>query len=228
MKNQIVCFEKETGKALIEENYILTCGLEKEKPALQKIRAHAMACLLQVLEQTEIRALVSSYDASCVEDGKLVVEGEQFSCPAVRAEMRGDILSVISFVVTVGEISLEDSRVLNQAYFDIGGTAMVDAARDLLQMWIRNQYESAYVSVPFGPGFYGMPASDVTKFFRFMDCGKIGIRLLPSGFMLPAKSCVGFYLVSEQEESLPVMDCAHCLGKGKMCNYCKAGRTLKR
>lgn len=229
MKNQVVNLDKQLGKQLVEKNYILTCGLQKDKPSLKKMRSHAMECLLKVWNNAEIKSIVSFYGPDCIGNGELVIENEHFTCPVIDRSMSDDAVGVISFALTVGDVFFDDKRILNQAYFDISGTSIVDAARDLLQDWIIQQYgdKDYYVSKSFGPGFYGMPATDVIKIFHFMDCSRIGIELLPSGFMLPAKSCVGFYLISSKEEKLPVMDCAHCMGKGKMCNYCKAGRDNK-
>lgn len=228
MKNEVIYFDKDAGMQLIEENYIVTCGLNKNKAALQKMRPHAMKCLREVMKTAEIKAVISEYGAECIGSGELIIENEHFVCPALHKEMIDEIIAVIPFAVTAGDIYSDDERVLNQAYFDIGGTAVTDAARDLLQNRISEKYgKGAFVSSSFGPGFYGMPALDVVKIFKFLDCDKIGISLLQSGFMFPAKSCVGFFIVSSREENLPVMDCEHCFGRGKMCNYCKAGRISR-
>lgn len=228
MKNDVIRLDKTRGARLIEQNYILTCGLDKDKPALKKIYPHAMECLDAVMKKADIRAVVSEYSPECIRNGELVIEQEHFPCPALKGKISSGIISVICFAITSGDIYTDNIRVLDQAYFDIGGTAVTDAGRDLLRAKIAENFtESVFVSTSFGPGFYGMPASDVVKFFRLLDCGSIGITLLPSGFMLPAKSCVGFFIISKKQEALPVMDCKSCLGKGKMCYYCKAGRQAR-
>lgn len=226
MKNQVIAWDSLLGNALIEDYFIHMCGLHKDKAALQKKKAYAMQCLKNVLEQSVIYTLVSSYNASCISGREIRIADQIFVCPALDTVSPENVIALYTFALTCGDTKAPDSRVLQQAYYDISGTAIADAARDLLQHWIWKQYEAEkyIVSDAFGPGFYGMPATDVEKFFQFMDCERIHLSLMPSGFMLPAKSCVGFFLVTKTAADLPALDCAHCLGHGKTCNYCKAGR----
>lgn len=225
MKNHVVAWDSMVGKELIEAYYLRICGFHKNKASLQKKKAYAVECLQNVLGQSKTLAIVSSYDGSVITDEGLQIENCSFSCPQLATVKAENVIALYAFALTVGDAEAPETRVLQQAFYDIGGTAIADAARDLLQMWIKRQYRlECCVSDSFGPGFYGMASSDVRKFFTFLDCDKIGLHLMPSGFMMPAKSCVGFYLVTKSEADLPKLDCSHCLSHGKMCNYCKAGR----
>jgi hypothetical protein len=105
-------------------------------------------------------------------------------------------------------------------------TAFVDVARDLLQNYITNTftYKSYAISDSFGPGFFGMPASDTLKFFSILDAEKIGASIRPGGLMIPVKSYAGFFLVTDKEESLSSKDCDSCMSNRKTCSYCKSGR----
>jgi len=226
LKNQVIVWDSSIGKKLIKENYIDICGLNKNRAALQKKSQYALECLYKALEQSEIKLLVSSYDNTCIHDGKIEIDGCDFNCSSLIGIDRDQIISLYTFVLTAGNIESQSARVLEQAFYDISGTAIADAARDMLAIWIKKQYpeDSCYVSHCFGPGFFGMPAIDTAKFFQFMECSKIGLTMLPSGFMMPPKSCAGFYLVTKEKSDLPEFDCANCMVKGKQCNYCRAGR----
>lgn len=226
MKNQVIVWDSALGKTLIEDNYIHICGLNKNHASLQKKKGYALDCLYHVLEQSNMNILVSSYEGTCIHDGIIEIEGCTFDCPSFVNLPSDRIIALYTFALTAGDTESPSMRVLEQAFYDISGTAIADAARDMLRIWIEHQYaeQSCFVSPCFGPGFFGMSASDVSKFFKFMECHRIGLTMLPSGFMMPAKSCVGFYLVTKEKSDLPELDCAHCLGHGKLCNYCKAGR----
>lgn len=226
MKNQMVSWDSMTERELIEDYYLQICGFQNGKASLQKKKPYAMECLQDVLRQAQILALVSSYDAECITKDGIQIDDCAFSCPAMQTVQQERVIALYAFALTAGDAEAPEARVLQQAFYDISGTAIADTARDLLQLWIQRQYpeNTCFVSDSFGPGFYGMPALDVRKFFTFLDCEKIGLQLMPSGFMMPSKSCVGFYLVTKSESDLPALDCVHCMGHGKQCNYCKAGR----
>ena len=225
MKNHIVTWDSRIAQELIESYYLRIGGFYKSKASLQKKKAYALECLQNVLQQSKILAIVSSYDGSAILNREIQLEGCSFACPEMETVQPKNVVALYAFALTAGDIESPEARVLEQAFYDIGGTAITDAARDLLKLWIQKQHlPECYVSDSFGPGFYGMAATEVRKFFTILDCEKIGLKIMPSGFMIPAKSCVGFYLVTTTKEDLPALDCAHCLGHGKMCNYCKAGR----
>lgn len=126
VKNDVIRLDKTRGARLIEQNYILTCGLCKDKPAIKKIYPHAMECLDAVMKKADIKAVVSEYAPECIRPGELVIEQEHFSCPALE-KISSEIISVICFAITSGDIYTDNIRVLDQAYFDICGTAVTDA-----------------------------------------------------------------------------------------------------
>jgi hypothetical protein len=77
-----------------------------------------------------------------------------------------------------------------------------------------------YVSDSIGPGYYGLGLESVTTFFQLLPCESIGMKLV-HGSLWPAKSAVGFYLVSKEDLSIPKKDCKNCLAAGKSCEFCK-------
>jgi hypothetical protein len=82
------------------------------------------------------------------------------------------------------------------------------------------QKSRIYVSDSIGPGYHGLGVESVATFFQLLPCESIGMELV-HGSLWPAKSAVGFYLVSKEDLSIPKKDCKNCLAEGKSCEFCK-------
>ena len=69
-----------------------------------------------------------------------------------------------------------------------------------------------------------MEAGQISKFFSLLRAEKIKMELLENGFMSPAKSYAGFFIVTDDVQLLPGKDCEYCMSSGRTCVYCKNGR----
>jgi hypothetical protein len=131
----------------------------------------------------------------------------------------------ITQVVFYG-LCLEDSQTegagedfLEEFYLDAWKLALLYAGQDWLRNKILEKYQ-LYVSDSIGPGYHGLGVESVTTFFQLLPCESIGMKLV-HGSLWPAKSAVGFYLVSKDDLSIPKKDCKNCLAAGKSCEFCK-------
>lgn len=226
MKNVVIRLDKALCKAKAKEYFMDICGLYKRKDISPRLLEESLQVLGDVYDRIEINAIYSRYDASSFGEGELVFEGRVFRCPALSRVRKDNVLEVITYLLTIGDVKILGERVLYQVYQDIWQTAFVDAGRDLLKDHIRSviHHKTCAVSDTFGPGFFGMPATDTEKFFQILDAKRIGTRVRPDGLMIPLKSYVGFLLVTREEENLSSKDCENCLSSRKTCSYCKTGR----
>lgn len=226
MKNVIVALDKNKGKARAQQYFREICGHYQSEKFNQKHLDESLRTLDDIYDNIHINAIFSKYEGHCVSGDELTCDDTTFQCRALSQVDSQDILDVYIYLLTIGEMDTDCGRVLYQAYYDIWQTAFVDVGRDLLQEYISNSvtHETFAISDSFGPGFFGMPATDMGKFFHILKADEIGARLNSSGVMLPAKSYAGFFLVTKKEESLPAKDCENCFAGVKTCSYCKSGR----
>lgn len=226
MKNIIVQLDKEEGQARAREYFMDTCGLYRRADINPKHIAESLGTFDEVYDHIDIRAVFSRYDRGSVQGDRLVCDGVDFQCRALSQVPVEDVLEVYIYLLTVGDVKPTSERVVFQVYCDMWQTVFVDVGRDLLQEHIKNTltYETFAISDTFGPGFFGMPATDTEKFFQVLAADKIGASIRPGGLMIPVKSYAGFFLVTTKEESLPSKDCENCVSSRKTCSYCKTGR----
>ena len=227
MKNLCITLDKDKGQAKAREYFMSMCSPNiKSEKIRQKQRDDSLRTFENIYDHIKIKTLFSKYDNSCVGDEELICDNVTFKCKALSQLVKQDVLEVYIYLLTVGEIDIDCERVLYQVYYDMWQTVFVDAGRDLLKEYISKSitYKPFAISESFGPGFFGMPADDRRKFFQVLDADQLGMSIRPGGFMMPLKSCAGFFLISTKEESLPSKDCENCVSSGKTCSYCKAGR----
>ena len=227
MKNTCITLDKDKGLANAREYFMSMCSPNiKSEKIRQKQRDDSLRTFEDIYDSININVLLSKYDNSCVGAEEFICDDVTFHCKALSQVPKQDVLDVYIYLLTIGEINIDCERVLYQVYYDMWQTVFVDAGRDLLKEYIAKSTTHApfAVSESFGPGFFGMPADDRRKFFQVLDADKLGMSIRPGGFMMPLKSCAGFFLISTKEESLPTKDCENCVSSGKTCSYCKAGR----
>lgn len=226
MKNMIVALDKEKGKAKARQYFLEICGHYQRRALSEKQLEESLRTLDDIYDNIHISAVISKYGGHCISDDNLVCDDTTFRCMALSQIDSHEILDVYIYLLTIGEITKDSDRALYRIYYDMWQTAFVDVGRDLLKEYITDSvtHETFAISDSFGPGFFGMPVTDTKKFFQVLNATEIGASLKGSGFMNPAKSYAGFFLITKKEESLPSKDCENCHSSGKTCSYCKAGR----
>jgi hypothetical protein len=226
MKNQLLHLDKDQGRELAETIFRDMCGYNSGKPVPRKIIERSLRSLNDVYHQLEIKALISEYEKTCADGITMLLDGELFTCKALAQIPAEEIERIYIYLLTVGELNLSEASVLNQVYYDLWQTAYMDAGQEILRQYLQGLSCNAdkYIVDDFGPGFFGMDISQLKHFFAILDGEKIGLKLLDSGFMSPAKSYAGFLLVTNSKQNFIGNDCENCISSGKICMYCKAGR----
>lgn len=226
MRNQIWALRDTEVDDLAKAYFIEICGQSKNPKTTQKKIDRGLEALKNIEQEIEVTVLLSEYDENCIKGSNIYLEDIQFECRALSQIPDGEISGIYIYLLTLGEISLPQNSVLNAVYYDMWQTAYVDAGKESLRRRLQNQKSSQnqFISESFGPGFYGMEASQVKQFFEVLNAEKISLKLMDSGLMYPLKSYAGFFLVTEDPQVLPTKDCKDCMAHGKNCIYCKANR----
>lgn len=145
-------------------------------------------------------------------------------CIAVNDKKEKDTLYV-SYAMAIQEVDTAGLDLLEQFYLDAWMTAILDSARDWLRLqfkkfFISKKEKNVYVSPAFGPGFFGMPLECISDIIQETDAEKMGI-FWNGKSLVPPKSNVGYYMISEKNRQWEEGDCRSCLSGEKNCNYCK-------
>lgn len=224
--SNIITIDIPTDKALpiARKYYMRTCGLDEGQGSSKHARMlqRSISILGEVLPTVSMKAVIGEYPGSCLQDTKLVLDGVEFECSAFARLDPERIRGIYPYVVTAGEVRIDNGNISDILFGDIWGTAFAEAGRDLVRHIIASQNSDITVSSSFGPGFYGMDITMVGQFFELLKPETIGMELKNTSLMLPLKSCAGFFVVTEDEWSLPTRDCASCLGNTKSggCRFC--------
>lgn len=139
-------------------------------------------------------------------------------------EFLGEVEKVAVFVATAGpeivEMSAEAFRrqdTLGGLVYDALGSALAEAmVRCLLEQLRQQLPPEQAITLPYSPGYCGIPLSDQRKLFRLVEASRIGVELLPSLVMRPIKSISGLVGIGRAErvralgnpcERCPLTDC---------------------
>lgn len=242
MKNEIIDLNHKWIEKKAEEYFLKMCG------PIDWLADKIVDIKNKGKNEWNVKVIVSSYGPEVMNNHSMIIEGKSFHCNVLSQIDREHVILIYAYMLTVGERGLSCKDLLEQYYIDTWGTAYVDASREILKLmliekaktdFIQNHTHSNYqnsnrrdieenkllISDSFGPGYYGMDISSVDNFFHILDGDKIGIKQMESGFMVPAKSNVGFFLVTDKKIEIPYRDCKTCLGTTSGCDYCN---SLKR
>jgi hypothetical protein len=192
-----------------------------------------------ISDKINVRAIIASFEKEVICGKTINLNGIKFESNALEQINIHCIRKIYAYIITAGNVELQDTSVLNMFFADTWGTAYVDAGRDILKRIIRDYHledsskiengvkDRIFISDSFGPGFYGMDVIEVERFFKVLDGEKIGVKVTDSGFMLPLKSTTGFYIVVDDEEQLPGADCISCFSNIKGCQFCRVKTRVK-
>ncbi|GMU20770.1 MAG: 5-methyltetrahydrofolate--homocysteine methyltransferase [Phycisphaerae bacterium] len=128
---------------------------------------------------------------------------------------------VAVFVVTVGngtqdlaEEKLKEGDVFEGYALHAIGAAAADRAADAMAEHVKRYEasESEDVTLPFSPGYCGMPLEEQRTLFTIVDGDAIGVKLWPTCIMEPVKSVSGLVGIGPAEQ---ITD------HGSPCRYCE-------
>ena len=176
----------------------------------------------------DLSALVYGTDNFSIEEETLKLEDIVLHAKIFRSFKRADIEKVFLFAATAGNFEYDRDPMFD-VYADLWGTAYVDALLELLVQEIQRvepPSEGFNLTRPFGPGFYGMPLSEVKTFFEALPIQKIGITLRGT-LMIPLKSYVGLIFSLRSGLRLGTCDCWDCIGSADGCAYCRNNPAIR-
>jgi len=135
----------------------------------------------------------------------------------------GSVDRVASFVVTVGseitgrsELACREGDAFAGWVFDAVGSWAVEATADALMAELQATLDAGDgLTLRYSPGYCGMDLSQQHAIFRLTAAESVGVVLLPSLMMSPAKSISGLVGIGpEGEIDLQASPCDRCLQVG--------------
>lgn len=228
MKDQIFYYTKEQVLQHAENFFVEVSGFDLQKERHQKMFREASELLEKERPEIELKAICTELGKGAFSDGKVVSGDVEIMCNGFSRIKAEHIRNVYMCVITAGEWYLADAiKARYQVYMDTWGTAFVDGTKTVFEEDLKELLkEGEYLSDPFGPGYYGMPASDTHKFAKLLDMKSLGVEVRESGIMVPLKSMAAIYLVTDNENVLPPMACSECFGRLEGCKYCKKQNNI--
>ena len=221
----IINFKEEDAFANALENFKSICGFKPESEKHRRMHASGLKIRELGVHGIDIKAIVSEHDSNVLGENTVEIDGVKLICDAFGSLDREKVKKVIFYVMTVDGCACESEELMDRLYADLWGTAYVNSGFELLKEEITSRYigdnkEKLELSDAFGPGYYGMPTDEMRKFFEILNVEEIGVKLYPSGVMVPIKSCAGFLIVMEKGAKVPGEHCKHCAGNPKGCTMC--------
>ena len=229
IKNKIVSIAREWADPIAKEYFLNICGFNRDREKHKKLIDIGMTIKEKIQDIAQIRAIVSSFGHNVISDNCVKLDGVKIECNAFEQLNTASIKEIFIYILTIGKYGLdEQDSIMDQLYTDIWGTAYVDAGRVILRKIILDKYcedhdlrgQNIFISDSFGPGYYGMDVKQVKNFFEVLDYKKIGVELKSSSLIMPLKSCVGFYIITDDETLLPGEECKNCFGNNGGCRFC--------
>lgn len=111
-------------------------------------------------------------------------------------------ISLAAVVCTLGaELEKETHQMMTNAdtltamFLDAAGVAQLELLAHTARKYIKDKAAEVglFTGCPFGPGHNNMPLESQASLFKHVDAQGIGVRLNPSGVMVPMKS-ISFWL----------------------------------
>ena len=131
-----------------------------------------------------------------------------------------EISEGVFFIITVTERENRDGEkekdtILEELYRDMIITAYLDCGRE----WIRRYGQVSEKSIVVGPGFYGLPLSQIQEYCHLCRGEKLGVVVLENSTLVPKSTCTGGFLITNEGFNLEKA-CISCKGEKKNCMFC--------
>ena len=235
MENIIFKFEENIISENAQAYFEAMCGFNASSPKVEKMKAQAIELKNRLIDENKVnvRGIFSVYDGQVLTDEILTIDNVDFLFSVFKGIKKESIIEIIPYILTAGDYEMTDQSVALDVFFaDTYGTAYVDAGRDEIKKVLLKRAEERlnssgqegkklYISDSIGPGFYGMDVAKVESFFKILDYKMIGVEINSHCVMIPVKSCVGMFIILDDESMLPSYDCMSCVSKTQSCNFCR-------
>ncbi len=220
--NKEISISKEKCMPMAEKLFAGASGMSKKRQSYENQKKQSLETLDMIYDRIGIKAVFSYYEDIFFYGRKAVVGGVEFVSAAFEQLDPSRIKGAYVYMLTIGDISLKNSPVINQLLADIWGTCFVDAARMLLEKEFSS--EGKRLSDAFGPGFYGMDIRSMSEIKKLVDGEKIGITLSREELLIPEKSCAGIYFSVTEDYVKLGNECRDCKGTEKSCILCNINK----
>ena len=165
------------------------------------------------------RASVIEINDFNIRNGRLFACGTDCGEIKISDKDASKIRMVYAYALCAGEFETDIDPVAD-SFIDLWGNAYCDVLHNLLRERLRIESGGLMISPPFGPGFFHTGAEKLPEIARISKADSIGVTMSET-YMIPLKSCVGFFLGSEEPVDIPEQDCGSCIGNCRNCNYCR-------
>lgn len=222
IKNEVFIYKKEEAFHDAKEFFIKVCGFDIQKSKHKKMLDEATELIDREKGSFEMKAICSELEKDAFHHNLLTLAGDTIGCNYFRHIDENKITRILVTMVTAGDWELENtSKSRFRVYMDTWGTAFADSAKVLFENEIKSRLgDDEYLSDPFGPGYYGIPSSDIKKLVSAIDPAGIGVSLNSSGLMIPLKTIAAVYFVTSERSIIPSAACSECFGKTGGCRSC--------
>jgi hypothetical protein len=183
-------------------------GWGQDRPVPDRFRALASDLLVDTRDSIRPRGVYTICPVERMTSHELALLGQQ-SIYGPIAQFIRPAKRVAVFVVTVGDEleriadqRLQGGKLLEGYTLNAIGSAAADAAADALAEYLRRNEASADegVTLPFSPGYCGMPLDQQRILFSIVDAAPIGVRLSESMIMHPVKSVSGLIGIGDRKD----------------------------
>jgi len=231
IKNSVLNISIENYKEYVFERFKELCGFFKNTEIDGSRVDEAVLCFWESLNALKVKAVYSFFDSDIFNDNDIYINEYIFS-----EILKSNISEFVFFAVSAdtGTFDIKktfDGNILKEFYFDLTGTSVIDVSRSILKSFFEKfdyvRKSNLFVSKAFGPGFFGMKHKEIFRFFKLLDCDKIGLFLNNSGVIYPNKSFIGFFVISEKKIFIED-DCKNCIGGGNGCFFCEKTTIFRR
>lgn len=222
----VICEKKAEKQA--KEYFLESCQVRASKAGTEKLRTAGMALLEQIRKKVQIKCAYVSTDQFDLHGNILELSSIRLKCNVIEQFEKAKIHKIYLYVVTSGEYRMDTEKLSEAFYADSWGTAFVQSARDLMKETIQEQNPNNFVLQSFGPGYFGMPLEEISKFFLLINCNPIGVTYNESGLMIPVKSLAGINVVLKEPVKIDINDCRSCIGDKSGCEFCSTKIKMRR
>lgn len=173
-------------------------GYPADAPKPAQVLERVERVLASLPGRVRPRAIYRLYPVRAASPRRLELEGGAVFHGRI-GEFLGEVNRVAVFLATGGpeivamaEEAMRARDTLGGLIYHAAGAALAEAMVERVIADLRGRLEAGEdVTLPYSPGYCGIPLEEQQVLFRLIDAGAIGVQLLPSLMMRPLKTISG-------------------------------------